>query len=114
MEFNLFPKLPQELQDRIWMFVSHHERAVEVLFCYKYKVEKHLFVSDIAAVLHTCHASRLEALRCYTNLATKNSLNGCYINFKSDYLYICENFNHQSETGLLTANVRVSTILARI
>lgn len=54
-------------------------------------VAKNHFIADVPAILHVCSETRKEALRTYTSeIRTKDSLNGMYLNFKLDTLYFPE------------------------
>lgn len=87
--FTLFPKLPMEVQFRIWEMSLEENRIVKVRFSDRPRSSKHDFISTVPTILQICQGSRKEGLRHYSlDLATRHSLNKAYFNFDKDILYI--------------------------
>lgn len=76
--FTLFPQLPAELRLKIWFFAMPRQRLVEIMVDKTYDVlptsvhqDKWSYIrtvrspTRVPAMLHTCHESRLEALKHY-------------------------------------------------
>lgn len=87
--FTMFPKLPMEVQSRIWELSLEENRIVKVRFSDRPRSSKHDFISTVPTVLQICQGSRQEGLRHYKlDLVTRHSLNKAYFNFNTDILYI--------------------------
>lgn len=105
-KFELFPKLPVELQLKIWGFAMPGPRLVEVRFKRDARYHQHKFFNDFPVrfsenpfdghlnsqsqtLLHVCKQTRYEVQKTYQiAFNTPKSLNKCYFNFKLDTLHI--------------------------
>ncbi|KAH6668768.1 hypothetical protein B0J14DRAFT_150130 [Halenospora varia] len=96
-EFHLFPNLPRELRFKIWNYLFHDQRTLEI-DC-KRRVElghryadAFLCKAPANPALLTCQESRQEALYCYTAcFRTDKAPNCTYINFDCDTLKFKDN-----------------------
>lgn len=86
--FHKFPKLPQELQDRVWMFACAVEKVVEVRFSEDADDPKNTFVASVPTLLHTCRDSRCEGLRYYRKIDSEETTRPAYFNPEADVLYL--------------------------
>jgi hypothetical protein len=98
-EFSLFPKLPLEIQIRIWEMTTQQGRVVVV----RGSTGNGLISSTIPKIFHVCHTSRLVGLKYYPlsfqgieiSDASGSLSAGVLFNFDHDTLFFREGWNER-------------------
>jgi len=118
LKFTLFPKLPAELQLKIWKMAIHVPHIVKIAYSEGFKDgipllndrESRVAINSVAsqtgppAILHVCHASRTEALKVYKAYRAHDLVNSFFYNPSLDTL-LMENANVWGKFGTLGLHV---------
>lgn len=92
--FTVFPNLPYELQNVVWVIAACESRVVEIHGYTKHfrqsgrkKTELHFLSRTLVpAILHTCSRARQAGLGLYESLRFRNNATGSYVNWAVDYI----------------------------